>query len=152
MGSSVIELAKLTQKIIPVLILERRRLEFAMAHWDKEGKREIEKSLLHLYFDLHDLNEQLPQITGEVEEPCKWEYEQWFYSNHENMTEEEVQKKLIEFYGSLQRMRKALDDVIKATSGIAPNKFISHLAGHIFLTSTLMKFDIERLTGVELNY
>lgn len=150
--SSVIELAKLTQKIVPVLILERRRLEFAMARWDKEGKREIEKSLIHLYFDLTDLNEQLPLVTGETEEPCVWDYEQWFYFEQSDMTDEMVHKKLIDFYNQLQRVRKALDEVIKATARVAPNKFLSHLAGHIFLTSILLKFDIERVTGVELNY
>lgn len=148
--SSVIELAKLTQKIVPVLILERRRLEFALARWDKEGKREIEKSLIHLYFDLADLNEQLPRITGEIEEPCIWDYEEWFYFEHATMTEAEVHKKLVEFYLSLQRCRKALDEVVKAIVHIAPNKFISHLAGHIFLTTVFLKLDIERLTGVEL--
>lgn len=149
--TSVLELAKLTQKIVPVLILERKRLEFALARHDKDGMREIHKSLVHLYFDLADLNELLPEISGEPVESCRWDYEEWFYPEHETMPEEEVHKKLVEFYLLLSRARKAINDLICGIMHISPNKFLSHLAGHIFLTSILLKLDIERMTGAELS-
>jgi hypothetical protein len=150
--ATVLELAKLVQKIIPNLILERRRVEFAISRWDKEGKREVEKSLIHLYFDLFDLNVQMPEITGDPVESLVWDHEDWFYPEQTSMTEAEVHKKLIEFYFSLKRMTSALDQLISAIHGITiTNNFIQHLAGHISLTSTLLKLDIERLTGEELS-
>ena len=146
--SNILELAKLTQKTVPVLILERRRLEFALAKSDKEGKREIEKSLIHLYFDLADLNEILPQVSGEPVESCVWDYEEWFYEDV--LSEEEVHRKLLSFYETLVRFRKAMDALVSALNRIAPNKYFSHLAGHLFLTQVLLKHDIERITGAEL--
>lgn len=150
--SEFVELATAAKAAIPMLLLEKTRLEFAIARHDKEGMREINKTFKHLYLDLRELNQQVAvQFLGMTPETTTFDYEQWFLPNQATIQLEEINSRLIAYHRKLSDFNRSMETLTaKARQLGLKQPFVDHLLGHLHMTTLLLKFDLETITGETL--
>lgn len=146
--SDLITLVLAAKDAVPALLLERRRLEFAVARHDKEGMREINKTFKHLYLDLRELYNQIASLTGDSGEIPEIDYEDWFLPNQATIGEKELNSRLITYYCKLREFIRALESIATGVEQAGMKvPFFHHLLGHVHLTTLLFRFDLETITG-----
>lgn len=150
--SDFVELAVAAKAAIPMLLLERTRLEFAIARHDKEGMREINKTFKHLYLDLRELNQQVGEsFLGMTPETTHFDYEQWFLPNQATIKLEEINSRLIAYHRKLSDFNRSMETLTaKARQLGLKQPFVDHLLSHLHMTTLLLRLDLETITGESL--